>query len=86
MILNEHVENVINKSKVIGQNTIQNTQHEGCRRGRSGLIIFFSKTTSNYVITVIGKLIKHCISEEVRASEMFSIQIDIAQDITITNV
>ena len=82
MILNEHVKNVISKSKAIGQNT---TQPECSTRGRGGLITLFSKTTLNYVINAISNLIKHCISDEVRASEMFSIQIDTTQDVTVTD-
>lgn len=72
---------VINKSK-IAFGTQQNHK-DGHNKGRGGLVTLFSKTTLNYVIDAIRKLIKEHISAEVRASGMFSVQIDTTQNCTV---
>lgn len=56
-MLNDHLDNVIHKSKMA---------HQSGNLRREGLLTPISKSTVNLVIDSISKLIKKCISEEVR--------------------
>ncbi|XP_034062116.1 uncharacterized protein LOC117539872 [Gymnodraco acuticeps] len=72
--LKEHLTLCIEKSKQIHQS--------GLRQGRGSLVTLLSKTTINYIITTIQRLMKATIATEVRESGMYSVQIDTTQDIT----
>ncbi|XP_034051779.1 uncharacterized protein LOC117532559 [Gymnodraco acuticeps] len=72
--LKEHLTLCTEKSKQIHQS--------GLRQGRGSLVTLLSKTTINYIITTIQRLMKATIATEVRESGMYSVQIDTTQDIT----
>ncbi|KAK9535823.1 hypothetical protein VZT92_008178 [Zoarces viviparus] len=72
--LKEHLTLCIEKSKQIHQS--------GSRGGRGALVTLLSKTTIDYIITTIQRLMKTTIAAEVQESGMYSVQIDTTQDIT----
>lgn len=72
--LNNHIQSVISKSK--------RTQ----TAGRGQHITLISKTTVNYIITSICRLIKNYINLGLKSAGMFSIQIDTTQDVTVTDI
>uniref|UniRef100_A0ABD2X297 DUF4371 domain-containing protein n=1 Tax=Trichogramma kaykai TaxID=54128 RepID=A0ABD2X297_9HYME len=51
--------------------------------GRGNFVTMISKTTVNNILSVIVKLMKLLIAEQINSSEMFTIQIDSTQDITV---
>lgn len=73
-MLSDHLDYVIKKSKM-------SHQSDNLRRG--GLLTLISKSTINLVIDSISKLIKKSISEEVIEAEMFAIELDTTQDISV---
>lgn len=54
-------------------------------KGRGSFVPLLSKTSVNKVVDVISLLIKESVSREVRQAGMFSLQIDITQDVTSTD-
>lgn len=77
-ILKKHLDSCIKESKKIHQSNLDvKTQ------GRGNLVTFLSKTTVNYILEAISKLIKNRISKEINEAGMYSIQIDTTQDISV---
>uniref|UniRef100_A0A8C6LH54 DUF4371 domain-containing protein n=1 Tax=Nothobranchius furzeri TaxID=105023 RepID=A0A8C6LH54_NOTFU len=56
--------------------------HQSHTRGRGAAVTFLSKTTVNTVISTVKCLIQETIVKEVAESGIFSVQIDMTQDIT----
>jgi hypothetical protein len=75
LVLRNHLDQIIQQSHT--------RVHDSKGRGRTVTLI--SKTTVNYVIDALGQLIQETISSDVQAAELFSIQIDTTQDITVTD-
>jgi len=67
-VLNNYVQKCIDKSKKIHEK--QNS------KGRGNLVSFLSKTTANVIIEGITELIKQKVSEEIKHTNFFTIQID----------
>lgn len=78
-----HLENVVKKSKERLPATT--TKEDKKRKGRGGTVTLISKTTVNYIIEIIRKLIKDDISREIRNAGMFSIQLDTTQDVSVSD-
>ena len=77
-ILKCHLENVIKKCL---QNKPDKHKHNRANRNA-----FISKTTINSIIATISKLMKEEVSNSVREAGIYSVQIDLTQDITSTNI
>jgi hypothetical protein len=52
-------------------------------RGRGSIVTFLSKTMVNYIFQIIHEMIMELISKEVQDSEIFSVQVDTCQDISV---
>lgn len=52
-------------------------------RGRGSTVTFLSKTTVNYVFEILHDLMLELISQEIKEAEIFSMQIDTCQDISV---
>lgn len=74
VVLNEHLETVIKKSKA---------SHESGNKNRGGLLTLISKTTVNLFIECISQEIKRIIVQEVQEAGMFSIELDTTQDVSV---
>lgn len=74
VILNSHVKSVIDKA------------NKNKTSGRSQQVTLLSKTTINYIVKSISKLIKMNISNEIQEAGFYSIQIDTTQDISVTDI
>lgn len=76
--LNEHVDKIIKSAqdKVVRHNSSK-------VKGRGSSLTFISKTTVNLIIDAISILMKKSISCEVQEAEMFSVQLDTTQDVSI---
>lgn len=74
VVLSDHLDNCIIKSKI---------SHQSGNKNRGGLLTLISKSTVNLVIDSISNLIKMCISQEVQDAEMFAIELDTTQDISV---
>ncbi|KAL4089495.1 hypothetical protein QTP88_024521 [Uroleucon formosanum] len=72
--LDEHIKLVIKKAS------------DNKTPGRSQNVILLSKTLANYVIKSISILIKKQISEDIKMSGMYSIQIDTSQDVSVSDI
>lgn len=77
-VLKEHTDRAIFKSqKSKNRQTVS-------KLGRAGsLVTFLSKTTVDYIIEIIGFLMKTTIAENVRKAAFFTIQIDSTQDVNL---
>ena len=53
--------------------------------GRGGLVTYLSKNIVENVIRVISNLMKRKIVDEIKDAEIFSVQIDSTQDVTVTD-
>lgn len=73
-VLNEHLNNVINKSKKM--------QLKGSK-GRGNFVTLLSHYSISHVISTISSLIKQTISNQISKVQMFSVLIDTTQDITV---
>lgn len=51
-------------------------------KGRGSLVTLLSKQTVNKVTDAVSHLMQHTIADEVRVAKMFSVQLDITQDLT----
>ncbi|KAL4135492.1 hypothetical protein QTP88_007098 [Uroleucon formosanum] len=71
--MKDHLEMVIKKS---------HKAHESGSKGRGGLVTFLSKTTVDYIIAAISRLIKKYICHEVENAKMYAVMLDTTQDIT----
>lgn len=76
-LLKQHIEDVVHKSQKFKKNKSQTMA------GRSGLITLISKTTADYVLEVLGTLMRQSISKEIKESGFYSVQIDSTQDINV---
>lgn len=72
--LDEHIKLVIKKAS------------DNKTPGRSQNVTLLSKTLANYVIKSISILIKKQISEDIKMSGMYSIQIDTSQDVSVSDI
>jgi Domain of unknown function (DUF4371)/hAT family C-terminal dimerisation region len=52
-------------------------------KGRGNLVTFLSKTMVNYIFQIIHEMMMELISKEVQDSEIFSVQVDSCQDISV---
>jgi hypothetical protein len=75
-LIKKHLDTVIEES---------NNRHASnlATKGRGSLITLISKTTLNYIIDAMRKIIKKTISEEIKSAGMFSVQLDTTQDISV---
>ncbi|XP_025207424.1 uncharacterized protein LOC112603181 [Melanaphis sacchari] len=71
--MKDHLETIIKKSR---------KAHESGSKGRGGLVTFISKTTVDYVIAAISRLIKKSICDEVKNAKIYAVMLDTTQDIT----
>ncbi|XP_025200592.1 uncharacterized protein LOC112598380 [Melanaphis sacchari] len=77
-VLKEHTYRAIYKSqKSKNRQTVSRPGRPG------GLVTFLSKTTVDYIIEIIGSLMKTTIAENIRKAPFFTIQIDSTQDINV---
>jgi hypothetical protein len=77
-VLKEHTDRAIYKSqKSKNRQTVSRPGRPG------GLVTFLSKTTVDYIIEIIGSLMKTTIAENIRKAPFFTIQIDSTQDINV---
>jgi len=74
VVLNEHLDLVIKKSKV---------SHESENKNLSGLLTLISKTTINMFIECIDQEIETCITREVQEAGMFAVELHTIQDISV---
>jgi len=80
-LLKEHIDEAVIKSK---KNREQRELKGIMGPGRQGsFVTLLSKTTANYIIDAIGKLMRNSISEDIKRAQFFSIQIDSTQDINV---
>jgi len=77
-LLQNHLNNVINKSK-------KRLENADGSKGRGSLVTLISKTTINFIIEEIKKLIQEAIVNEVHSAKVYSVQIDTTQDISVTD-
>jgi len=77
-ILKSHLDHVT-------KNAPKNSSNDDeCKKvGRGSFVSVLSKTTVNNIIQIIKQTMKRKIAEEVKESEMYSIQIDTTQDIKV---
>jgi hypothetical protein len=73
--LKEHLNEVIEKSK--------NIREKGQQRRSGSFVSLLSKTTVNSILQIIRELIKTSILEEIQKAEIFSVQLDTTQDISV---
>jgi hypothetical protein len=59
------------------------TSHNSGSKQGGGHVSFLSKTTVNYIIEIISEIIKSSISEEIIKAEMYSVQLDTTQDVSV---
>lgn len=71
--MKDHLDTIIKKS---------HKADESGSKGRRGLVTFLSKTTVDYVIAAISRLIKKSICDEVENVKMYAVMLDTTQDIT----
>ncbi|KAF0703627.1 zinc finger MYM-type protein 1-like [Aphis craccivora] len=77
-VLKEHTDRAIYKSqKSKNRQTVSRPGRPG------GLVTFLSKTIVDYIIEIIGSLMKTTIAENIRKAPFFTIQIDSTQDINV---
>lgn len=74
VVLSDHLDNCIKKSKI---------GHQSGNQNRGGLLTLISKSTINYVIDSISSSIKKIINQEVQDAKMFTIELDTTQDISV---
>lgn len=78
-LLKEHVDKAVMQSQKLYE-----SRKEAVHAGRPGkFVTFLSKTTADYVIDAISVLLKKNLSEIIKKSEFFSVQIDSTQDINV---
>jgi hypothetical protein len=75
-IIKKHLDTVIGRSNDRHASNLAN-------KGRGNLITLISKTTLNYIIDAMTKIIKKTISEEIKSAGMFSVQLDTTQDVSV---
>ncbi|XP_008178665.1 zinc finger MYM-type protein 1-like [Acyrthosiphon pisum] len=77
-VFKEHTDRAIYKSqKSKNRQTVSRPGRPG------GLVTFLSKTNVDYIIEIIGSLMKTTIAENIRKAPFFTIQIDFTQDINV---
>ncbi|CAG9773562.1 unnamed protein product [Ceutorhynchus assimilis] len=69
--------------KIIAQST--KYKEMGARKRQGNFLTFLSKSTLNYIITIIASSIKEEICKEISIAGMFSIEVDTTQDISVTD-
>ncbi|KAL4103224.1 hypothetical protein QTP88_018601 [Uroleucon formosanum] len=80
-LLKEHIDEAVIKSK---KNREKRELKGIMGPGRQGsFITLLSKTTANYIIDAIGKLMRNSVSEDIKRAQLFSIQINSTQDINV---
>lgn len=78
-LLKQHVDKAVMRSQ-----KLHKSKEEAIHSGRPGrFVTFLSKTTTDYIIDAIGVLLKRNLSEIIKKSEFFSIQIDSTQDVNV---